>query len=416
MIRLHAIFQRCSLAVLLLAATITTAHASDSDALLISNNIQLLHMPYGTVVDPVFASSDPQSPDYSQIVSYARAGDSAIWTGHYLAAEAFRYQTTRSSEALNNVRSALHGIHSLLDVTGTGVLARFLAPAVWPYATAIQQQEGRHGIYYTTYAGQSYFWIGNTSRDQYSGVMFGLSIAYDAVDDPSVRDFIRNDVTRILDYLLGHGWSVFMPDGSISTTFQIRPDQQLSFLQIGRTINAVRFAGLYTLYRAVYATSVRLPILFDSIDDHNHYFKFNLNYINLHNLIRLEEPGPYKQIYMNAYDALRSQTQQHGNAHFNMVDRGLKGADTTRDGETVNLLALWFQRPERDYWVDLRSKYPACDNRACTPIPVNERVNTDFLWQRSPFQLFGGGAGTIETAAIDYILPYWMARAYGVAE
>jgi hypothetical protein len=78
---------------------------------------------------------------------------------------------------------------------------------------------------------------------------------------------------------------------------------------------------------------------------------------------------------------------------------------------------LWLQRPERDYWVDLRSRYPACgDNRACTPIPVNERVNTDFVWQRSPFQLFGGGAGTIETAAIDYILPYWMARAYGVAE
>ena len=45
---------------------------------------------------------------------------------------------------------------------------------------------------------------------------------------------------------------------------------------------------------------------------------------------------------------------------------------------------------------------------------MNDRVNTDFLWQRSPFQLRGGGAGTIETAAIDYILPYWMARWYGV--
>ena len=25
-----------------------------------------------------------------------------------------------------------------------------------------------------------------------------------------------------------------------------------------------------------------------------------------------------------------------------------------------------------------------------------------------------GGDGTIETAAIDYLLPYWMARYYGV--
>jgi hypothetical protein len=45
---------------------------------------------------------------------------------------------------------------------------------------------------------------------------------------------------------------------------------------------------------------------------------------------------------------------------------------------------------------------------------VFERVRTDFLWQRSPFLLFGGGAGTIKGNGIDFILPYWMARYYGV--
>jgi len=35
------------------------------------------------------------------------------------------------------------------------------------------------------------------------------------------------------------------------------------------------------------------------------------------------------------------------------------------------------------------------------------------LWQRTPFLLVGQGAGTIETAGIDYILPYWMGRYYG---
>jgi hypothetical protein len=42
-----------------------------------------------------------------------------------------------------------------------------------------------------------------------------------------------------------------------------------------------------------------------------------------------------------------------------------------------------------------------------------DRPTTDFLWQRNPFLLVGGGAGTIENAGIDYILPYWMARYYG---
>jgi hypothetical protein len=31
-----------------------------------------------------------------------------------------------------------------------------------------------------------------------------------------------------------------------------------------------------------------------------------------------------------------------------------------------------------------------------------------------PFQLSGGGDGIIETAGVDYILPYWMARYYRV--
>ena len=36
------------------------------------------------------------------------------------------------------------------------------------------------------------------------------------------------------------------------------------------------------------------------------------------------------------------------------------------------------------------------------------------MWEESPFQLSGGGSRIIETAGVDYILPYWMARYYGV--
>ena len=403
---------------LLLPAAIRTTHASENDALAISGNIQQLHMPYGTIIDPVFASADPDSPEFDDIVRYTRAGDSAIWTGHYLAAEAFRYRVTGSQEALDNAWRALQGIRSLLDITGTDVLARCLVPADSPYAPAIQQEEGGHGIYHTTFRDQIYFWIGNTSRDQYSGVMFGLSAAYDLIDRPDVRDFIRHDVTRILNYLLRNGWNVVMPDGRISTTFALRPDQVLSFLQIGRRIDPTRFALFYLIYRSVYAPLVVLPILYDNVDDHEHYFKFNLNYINLYNLVRLEEASsPFRALYLNAYGELRRRTETHGNAHFNMVDRELRGADGGRDAETLTLLELWLQRPRRDYAGDLSATYPACGaNRACSPIPVNERMNTDFLWQRTPFQLFGGGVGTIETAAIDYILSYWMARHYGVTQ
>jgi uncharacterized protein (TIGR03437 family) len=99
-----------------------------------------------------------------------------------------------------------------------------------------------------------------------------------------------------------------------------------------------------------------------------------------------------------------------------MIDRALNGADAARDAETVALLDQWLQRPKRDPYVYLEGVLPSCNSpdEACNPVPVPQRPTTDFLWQRDPFNLMGGGYGTVEGAGIDYILPYWMARFYTV--
>jgi hypothetical protein len=47
-------------------------------------------------------------------------------------------------------------------------------------------------------------------------------------------------------------------------------------------------------------------------------------------------------------------------------------------------------------------------------VPVVLRPPSDYLWQRNPFQVSGGSYEIIENAGIDYILPYWMGRYYGV--
>jgi len=389
-------------------------YGSESDAVVISNNIQQRHLPYDTILDPIFSS-----PDSDQIVGYAKAGDSAIWTGHYLAAESFRYRVTGSPEALANVRRAIAGIRALIDITGTNLLARCLFPVDSEYVQAIINEEGRHGIYRNYLNGREYYWIGNTSRDQYSGIFFGFGVAYDMVENIEVRSEISSLSTRLLDFLLANDWFVVMPDGSISTTFITNPDQRLSFLIFGRRVNPSRFRSTYENERLRNFGIVGTAIYYDLLDDHSSYFKFNLDTINLFNLIRLEGNFIFRSSYRNVYDVLRRTTDDHGNAHFNMIDRALKGPDGSRDAETRDLLQQWLQRPRRDLPRDLRGdpRYPPCGfDRACYAIAVADRVNTDFLWQRSPFLLFGGGSGTIETAGIDYILPYWMARYYGVIQ
>ena len=155
-----------------------------------------------------------------------------------------------------------------------------------------------------------------------------------------------------------------MPNGRLSTVFLHRPDQRLSFLQVGRQVNPSRFSDTYKSERRKHAAFVIIPIAFEVLDDHNSYFKFNLDTINLFNLIRLEKRsflGWYRRKYMRAYKVLRRTTDDHGNAYFNMIDRALKGPNNKRDAETLALLEAWLRRPPRDDFVDLRDEFPSCE-------------------------------------------------------
>lgn len=397
-------------AALILAALAwaNTLPAGEAEALRLSERLAAQHLPFGTVLDPVL--------EEGQLIGFTRCGDSALWTGHYLAGESFRYTVTRSEAALEAVRRALEGVRSLVEVTGTDLLARCLVPEESPFASGILSEESSHGHFRGAVGGRAYFWVGNTSRDQYLGIFFGLGVAGELVDAPDVRAVVRLLVTRLLDRLLKDNWAVVMPDGSISTVFWGRADQQLGLLQIGRRVAPERFGAVYRNYRFWYASSVAAPLAWEALDPHNSYFKFNLAAINLYHLLRWEDSSYYRWWYERGYEAWRRATAGHGNAHFNLIARAIEGPRADRDAETRLLLDQWLARPLTDEYLDWRGKYPSCtqQDRACAPLPVPERIRTDFLWQRSPFLLYGGGSGGIEGAGIDYILPYWMARYYGV--
>jgi uncharacterized protein (TIGR03437 family) len=388
-------------------ASASSSLASEPDALAISKEIQANHLPYGTILDPVYGA-----PDSNQLIGYSRCGDSAIWTGHYLAAEAFRYNVSNSADALANAKSAIAGIKSLADVTGNNLLARCLVPKSSPYAQYITDSESSNGIFANNSAG--YYWIGNTSRDQYLGVMFGLAVAYDMISDPAVRSSISDLVTRLVDFVKGHAWTIVMPDGSVSDTFIIRPDQILTFLQIGRHVNSGHYSTDYDIQKVLLSVTALAPIGVDVLSNSS-YFKFNLDEITLYNLVRLESSS-FKDVYSEAYSILWNHVKDHQNAFFNMIDRALNNPDAARDGQTIAMLDQWLERPKRDPYVNLDGQLPSCNtpDEACSPVPIPLRPTTDFIWQRTPFQLQGGGVGNIEGAGIDYILPYWMARYYNV--
>ncbi|HNY41278.1 MAG TPA: hypothetical protein PKJ41_12825 [Bryobacteraceae bacterium] len=386
--------------------------ADEAAALRIERKIRDRHMPYLGIIDPVFASADS-----TEIVSYTRCGDSATWTGHYLAAEAYRYNVTKSPEARTNIMDALNGIRKLVEATGNDMLARCAVPVDSPYASAIVSEESAHGVHVAAIDGIPHFWVGNTSRDQYIGVFFGLTAAFQMVQDQEVHDWVSMLATRMLVALMDRHWQITMPDGTVSSSFIGRPDQQLAMLKLGRRMNPNVFESDYKWRANTYAYAVPAPILVETRDLYNSYFKFNLDYAAMYMLLTSGDSTWIRTHYKNAFDILRKATDDHDNAHFDMVTVAITGRTAQMDERAPRLLDAWLKRSDRDFWTDLHPLYASCngdDNQSCTVVPVEQRVATDFLWQRSPFQLWGGWLGTTESAGIDYLLPYWMARYHGM--
>ena len=314
------------------------AFGAEPDALAIDAIIQARHMPYGAIMDPILSL-----PDLSKVVDYTRCGDSAIWTGHYLAAEAFRYKVTGAADARKNINNAISAINNLINVTGWNVLARCALPANSPYAASISRQESANGIHTGSLFGAPWVWVGNTSRDQYIGVFFGLTVTYDLVGDQTVRNWCSYLVTRLLQNLLNNVWNIVMPDGSISTTFLIRPDQQLSLLLIGKHVNGGAFEHKYSLESNAISPSVTVSIGVDCADQKSSYFKFNLYYLTFYSLKRMGT-GYSHVWYGLAYDDLRATTASHQNAQFNMIDRAIKGVGPGEPWEEFLKLGLILAR------------------------------------------------------------------------
>ena len=149
-------------------------------------------MGYGGVTEVVF--EDEQLTTFKEL---GGAGDSTIWTGTYLAGQAFRYAVTGDEDAKQNAIDTVMALHTHLQITGEpGYIARYAAPIEWPFDELYTPSHSRYHFGEGEWEGS--YWIGETSRDQYTGWMFGMALAYDFIDDEAIRDLIREDIVEVV--------------------------------------------------------------------------------------------------------------------------------------------------------------------------------------------------------------------------
>jgi hypothetical protein len=169
----------------------------DADARAVSARIAQAHTPWDTVLLTLVPRSDPDAAP----AGYLRYEDSAIWTGHFLAAEVFRFEVTRDATALANAARMLDGLASLIRLTGEpGLLSRVQIPLseteIVARLDADAKSTGDADVLFTSVDGK-YRSIGKITRDQYAGAFLGAAVAATWLEEGELRERAR-DIVRTM--------------------------------------------------------------------------------------------------------------------------------------------------------------------------------------------------------------------------
>lgn len=138
-------------------------------------------------------------------------GDAAIWTGLYAASQAWRYQATRSQEALSRMEDALRALHRLHAFSGSrGTLVRYLnAKYEAPPDSA--------------------------SKDSYTGFFFAIAHCLSSVRDRKLHRELTRDTEALANHFLDQDLA-FVPNRGAPIEFNPFPsgaalDEGLAELQ-----------------------------------------------------------------------------------------------------------------------------------------------------------------------------------------
>ncbi len=375
-------------------------------------------------------------------------GDSTIWTGTYLASQALRYYVTRDPQARANAVRMVDTLSGHLHVTGTpGYISRYRGSKSGPlyqgdawcdaHERCFRVEEG-------AYAGD--FWWGFTSRDQYIGWFFGMTMAYDLVDDEPMRLRVRQDMLEVVHTLMDNNWVITAQDGNPSpVAAQILANMQLAFSTMAYHVTGderIR-AELKRLIQDTNRLALEISG-FNFLNRYAQYYGNNLGHTNWYNTLRIgrayfcEDNHGWMVSHFN--EAQHNFSRLSHNAWFNAIYMSQGGWEP--DGEADPYMDQFLQDlndfrpapsvryflPARDpatYTVDpdsetlhelfetfpiLKELMGSVSVQALEAFPVPLQCSTDFLWQRNPFRIDACGTDDPRTVnpGVDYLLAYWL--------
>lgn len=259
-------------------------------------------------------------------------------------------------------------------------------------------------------------------------------------------------------------------DSFYSPLFLYTPGARQHMILVARHVaheqgTAEQQAEFDALWANEVATGLESEVVSSSLDTEqadDSYYKWNLGHLTGFDSLRLakDEPQPVLNELKRGFGVMDATTGDDVNAHFETITWALTGEAPRRERAVEHLYQWqqWRGGMDANQGELHVNHYPMCvadpsackidtdqtgqfsnttlhqatidggpsvdqtenpgpctsaDNcRAVSPIPVAQRIPTDFLWQRSPFQLSQDQNPGHQAPGFDYLLPYWMLRYY----
>ncbi len=375
-------------------------------------------------------------------------GDSMIWTGMYLGGEALRYMVTQDPDALAEVQRIVTYMHNAMDITDTlGYIPRYFAEDYWPWNCNYSSPGGWK--VQGTGEWEGYYWVHETSRDQYSGYWWGMTLAYQAMEgvDEEKREWIRQDYADIIEMLTTNRWNITDENGQYTGNGAawVGPLMRMSWLvQAAYVIDEPYYWNL--LDEQFEKNKPFLAIDTNAfINRYSEFFGNNLRHLAYQSIFRLWPDRERLQYFYDLWQAQsRPWTSNIHNTWFDAVHvtgcRRLGVCDEDElaaiQADALNTMGRYWEPPDYIRGItcsemeldpfsvmmdELLDKYPWLRElidihpQTKNARELDDRPWTDMYWQSGDWFVASCATGEDRTqiaGGFDYLVAYWMGVYY----
>lgn len=361
----------------------------------------------GMVVDGAAPGSTVHEP----------SGDSALWTGTYVAAQAYRFQVTGEAIAKTNMITSLEALLKLQEITGdwssfARVLRRSNGPATGDWHTGT-------GIY----AGLD--WREGGNNDMLKGILYGLTLGYEVLCTNGATGYdamckrIRTNAKHIAD------------DVNTSQGFNQLPGTWLS-AWVDDSLSYRAKAEAFWV--AAKVEKKNNPVFYEqgTADWSGTHLGFIGDTIGMLLASHINLGGDAVQVHKDEIDASHENLAKQRLAVWHLIHAAYgSGAKSSPFVDDMRWRLREIPYPKTSYPIDHRinpdfcmSPYPALPwktdwmdypnpdrTQSLVSYPIFEQETDVSYWKVG---LNYDGGGPYESPGVDFLHAYWYARKFGI--